>query len=223
MNIFKKAFLPIFLILSTVPAVTGCSKKVDYVSQCRLDSSLTLEGKNFLDNGIGLVTVKKYIDGDTTHFYQVEDDPRVVKVRYIGVDTPESTGQIEPWGKVASNFTKEKLSKAKTIVLTTDVQNIGQKAEPDSTGSRFKGLVWISDKANCPIDKLKCLNLWLVQEGLSDGKGMAGSPIAKYFTEAGLQAEELKLKKFSGDDKDPFAWKGPAVQTTLEALNKSYQ
>ena len=33
----------------------------------------------------------------------------VLKARYIAINTPESTGSIEPWGKKAANFTKTKL------------------------------------------------------------------------------------------------------------------
>ena len=219
---FKKLFLPIILAVGAAPLLTSCGK-TDYVSQCKLtDFNIqTYQGKNFLDNGIGQVEVKKYVDGDTTHFNQKEEAQRLVKVRYLGVDTPESTGQIEPWGKAASNFTKEKLSAAKTIVLTSDVNIIGNRAETDSTGSRFKAFVWISEKADAPVEDLRCLNLLLVQEGYSTGKGMSGSPLTDYFTKADLQAQELKLHIWSPKD-DPDYYKGPAVETTLKELANYY-
>ena len=52
------------------------------------------------------VTVKSYVDGDTTHFYVPEDVMAggVLKARYLAINTPESTGKIEEWGKKASNF-----------------------------------------------------------------------------------------------------------------------
>ena len=217
----SRLFLPVFLALAAVPALSSCSGKVDYVSQCRLDASLSYSNKNFLDNGIGQVSVKKFVDGDTTHFNQTEERARLVKIRYLGVDTPESTGQIEPWGKAASNFTKKKLEKAKTIVLTKDIPDIGSAAEVDSTGSRFKGFVWISEKANAKVSELKCLNLWLVQEGYSTGKGLSGSPLTKYFTEADLQAQKLKLHIWSEKD-DPNFYQGPAVQTSLKELAETF-
>ena len=213
----KKLFFSIAIVLGAIPVVTGCSNKVDYVSKCKLDSSLSYSSGNFLDNGIGLVTVKKYVDGDTTHFNQVESSARLVKVRYLGVDTPESTGQIEPWGKAASKFTKSKLEKAKTIVLTKEVSEIGSAATTDSTGSRFKAFVWFSEKANAKISDLKCLNLLLVQEGYSTGKGLSGSSLTQYFTDADLQAQKLKLHIWSTKS-DPDYYQGPATQTTLQEL-----
>ncbi|MCR5184682.1 MAG: thermonuclease family protein [Bacilli bacterium] len=213
----RRIFLPVALLISSIGAFAGCSNKVDYVSQCKLDSSLTYEGKSFLNNGIGLVTVKKYIDGDTTHFTQVETAQRLVKARYLGVDTPESTGKIQPYGKKASNFTKKKLSEAKTIVITNDIPEIGTAASPDSTGSRFKAFVWISNKENAKVSDLRCLNLMLVQEGLSTGKSISGSPLTQYFTDADLQAQNLKLNIWSGKD-DPDFYNGPATPTTLKEL-----
>ena len=223
----KLSFLVMALAIGVItPVVTSCGQnKTDYVSQCVLTDYIELtsaEGKNFLDNGIGKATVKKYIDGDTTHFYQ--EDSRVVKSRYIGVDTPESTGQIEKWGKAASNFTKSKLEAAKTIVLTSDINDIGKAAAVDSTGSRFKGLVWISEKENAPIGELKCLNLWLVQEGYSFGKGMKDSPLNQFFVDADLQAQNKKLNLYSPEDTvDPLFYVGPAVETSLEELSETYE
>ena len=86
---------------------------IDYVDQLKLD----------LTSGRKTYEVKwgdrSHIDGDTTHF----DVPRdfdsagIVKARYLAIDTPESTGQIEEWGKAASAFTKEKLSTAHSIII----------------------------------------------------------------------------------------------------------
>ena len=76
---------------------------VDYVAQTKLDlNSSTAKQK---------VTVRSYIDGDTTHFEVPSNisSNGVLKARYVCVNTPESTGKIEEWGKKASNFTKEKL------------------------------------------------------------------------------------------------------------------
>ena len=67
-----------------------------------------------------------FIDGDTTHFYinqsgnynNISKTPGidgVLKARYLGVNTPESTGKIEEWGKKASKFTQEKLATATSI------------------------------------------------------------------------------------------------------------
>jgi endonuclease YncB( thermonuclease family) len=57
-----------------------------------------------------------YVDGDTTHF-TTYNGLYTVKVRYLGVDTPESTSEIEVWGKSASNFNKGILKAAKHILV----------------------------------------------------------------------------------------------------------
>lgn len=217
-------------ILITIPIAltlfTACGKKkteaIDYVSQSpmtQFSSLTTYEGNNFLDNGIGQVTLYNPVDGDTAHFFQKETvagkEERLVKVRFFGIDTPESTGQIEPWGKKASAFTTEKLKTAKTIVLTNG-SLLAQPAEVDSTGSRFKALVWVSEEENAPIDTLKCLNLWVVQEGFSNAKGATDCPMVDVFNKADLQAQKLKLHIWAGDD--PDFYKGEAVKTSIKEI-----
>ena len=105
---------------------------IDYAASITLDMNSTATIKQE-------VSVKLFIDGDTTHF----DVPTsvvangVLKARYLAVNTPESTGKIEEWGKTASNFTKSKLESAQSIVLETDKD----VWEVDSTGERR--LVWV--------------------------------------------------------------------------------
>lgn len=194
---------------------------IDYVEKTHITENCALttySGVNFLDNGIGEVTLYNPVDGDTAHFYQKEttlSKERLVKVRFYGIDTPESTGQIEPWGKKASKFTTEKLQNAKTIVLTNGEMN-AVAASADSTGTRFKALVWVSEKENAAIDELKCLNLWIVQEGYSNGKGVTGCPLADVFNKADLQAQKLKLHTWSGDD--PDFYKGDALSTSIKDI-----
>ncbi len=207
------------LAISTVSACNqknGGEKFVDYASQAKLTSYFSsYENKNFLDGGIGAVTLYNPVDGDTAHFYQVENNARLVKVRFYGIDTPESTGQIEPWGKKASKFTTDALKNAGSILLTNgDLTETA--ATYDSTGTRFKALVWIADEQNAPLDAFKCLNLMIVQEGYSNGKGVADCPLASYFNSADLQAQDLKKGQWSGED--PDFYKGDALNTSIKEL-----
>lgn len=227
----RASFLAAILALGAACGLASCQQtnKIDYVSKCKLTDYISasytadsIRSKQFLSNGIGYATVKKYIDGDTTHFYETDSLRTVVKARYLGVDTPESTGQIEPYGKRASNFTKSKLESAKTIVLTTEVAKVGSAATPDSTGSRFTAFIWFSEKENAQLSELKLLNLLLVQEGLSTGKSIAGSPLSDFFTDADLQAQKLKLNMWSGKD-DPDYYEGPAYETTIQELCETYE
>ena len=132
-------------------------EEVDYVGQLKLDMDST-------DTKKMEVTVKAYIDGDTTHFHTTPgfNDQDVLKARYLAVNTPESTGQIEEWGKKASNFTKTALKSADSIIVETD----GADWEVDSTGERY--LVWIWYRPAGESD-YRNLNLELLQNGLAVG------------------------------------------------------
>ena len=46
-----------------------------------------------------------YVDGDTTHV-ETYNLQYTVKIRYLNIDTPESTSEIEEWGLTASYFNK---------------------------------------------------------------------------------------------------------------------
>ena len=46
-----------------------------------------------------------YVDGDTTHC-ETNNLRYTVKIRYLGIDTPESTSEIEEWGLSASYYSK---------------------------------------------------------------------------------------------------------------------
>lgn len=69
------------------------------------------------DPQTGLVT--KVIDGDTI-YVRLDQDGQTYSVRYIGIDTPESTIQHEPFGKEASDKNAELVSD-KRVTLFKDV------------------------------------------------------------------------------------------------------
>lgn len=63
------------------------------------------------------VLLDSCIDGDTAKFIT---DKGVENTRFLAIDTPEYTKEKEPYGKEASEFTCNKLKKAKEIVLEFD-------------------------------------------------------------------------------------------------------
>ena len=99
-------------------------------------------GKDFITDGIGEVSnVVRYVDGDTTVFKLANG--KEVTIRYNGVNTPESTYRIEPWGYAASRYNKklfaDALAKGAKIVL---------EAEPnsdrvDTIGTRYLAWIWL--------------------------------------------------------------------------------
>lgn len=236
MKILSKLTLAITLLLA-VPLAVGCDKKgtnddeqpmVDYVENPAIRLNLDYKGHDFYTDGVGEVTLKAAIDGDTAHFYPVvtTTSSQLIKARFYGVDTPESTGLVEPWGKPASNFTKHKLYEARdngTIVLSTPRQDYG-KPQTDSTGGRYVSLIWINEtKKNADVSELRLLNLMLVQEGYSNAKNLADMPeFVDIFVAAEKQAVDHKLNMFSGEIDELFNY-GDYEDTSILDLKKSLE
>lgn len=193
----------------------------DYVSQIHL--ALAYEGKNFLTDGIARVALKENVDGDTTHFYALNTDGTpnksvIIKSRYLCIDTPESTGQIQPWGKAASEFTASQINAAKTIVISSNATTYGN-AVADSTGERYLSYVWVSEEANAPLSSLRLLNLLIVQNGYSATKAAGDSIYKDAFYAADAEAQCLKLVIWSGQD-DPDYIYTTGVTTTLQLIDE---
>ena len=177
---------------------------VDYVDKLKLDMTSSTWKME--------VTVKSYIDGDTTHFNVPTDvcADGILRARYLCVNTPESTGKIEEWGKKASNFTKEKLKNASSII----VESNDDKLNADSTGGRY--LLWIWYR-NSDSEDYRCLNIELVQNGLSIACGTIAERYGDVASLAFQQAKALKLDVHSGQ-KDPDFYYGDAYEVDLKGL-----
>lgn len=185
----------------------GNIEVVDYVANLTLDMTSTTKKVE--------VKVKNYVDGDTTHFYADLDDTGVVKARYIAVNTPESTGKIEEWGKAASRFTKEKLQSATSIILESDDENWNI----DSTGSRY--LVWVWYKT-ADSEEYRNLNLELLQNGLAIASSSNNNRYGTVCMAAIEQARAQKLYIYSGEQ-DPDFYYGTAVELDLKELRTNVE
>ena len=162
-------------------------------------------------------TVKTYVDGDTTHFNVPSSviDSGLLKARYLAINTPESTGQIEPWGKKASNFTKETLMNATSIILESD----SDRWNPDSTGDRF--LVWVWYKT-AEMTDYRCLNLEILQNGLAVASKISDTSYADICNQILYQASTHKLNVHS-KEKDPDFFYGAAIPLTLKELKTNIE
>lgn len=171
------------------------------------------EGKSFLNDGIGKATVDSHTDGDTTRFKLAQGN--IVIVRYYQVDTPESTGNVDKWGRAASNFTKDALNAATEIVL----EATASVAQTDNYGTRYLGYVWYK---TADYKEFKCLNLELVENGFSYNKGDSTSkyPYNDYFTKAESFARSIKLRMFSALA-DPLYSTDPVPMTVKEFLDNT--
>lgn len=207
-------------------AVSELAEWVDYASEIELDHDY--KDRDFYSEGVGQVTLRTAIDGDTAHFYPkiTTTSGDVIKARFYGIDTPESTAAVEEYGKAASNFTKEKLKEADkngTIVVSSPFSTYGAP-EKDSTGSRYLSLVWVNlDTPDCDYKDLTLLNLMIVQEGLSYAKNVAAVPAySDTFYAAEAQAKAYALNMFSGEP-DPLYNYGDYITTSLLDLKKEIE
>ena len=183
---------------------SGNKEVVDYAASVKLDMSSTTAKTE--------VTVKTFVDGDTTHFNVPTSvmPTGVLKARYLGINTPESTGKIEEWGKKASRFTREKLESATSIVIESDDANWNA----DSTGDRY--LVWVWYKT-ADSEEYRNLNIEILQEGLAIASNSANNSYGSTCMKAINQAKEQKLNINSGE-KDPDFYYGDTVELTLKEL-----
>ena len=184
-------------------------KHDDYVAELKLDMNSNTAKQE--------VTVKTFIDGDTTHFYVPTSvlDEGVLKARYIAINTPESTGRIEPWGKAASKFTRATLEKATSIIIESD----NNTWNADSTGGRY--LVWVWYKT-ADSNEYRNLNLEILQNGLAIASNSAQNRYGETCMKAIDQAKTEKLYVYS-TDKDPDFHYGAAQELTLKELRANLE
>ena len=193
----------------TTPATKPAETFVDYAGQLELDMASGTAKQ--------VVTVKNFVDGDTTHFYVPSSvsSNGMLKARYLAVNTPESTGKIEEWGKKASNFTKEKLSTAEEIMVESDngLWNL------DSTGERHLVWVWYKPQGSATF---RNLNVELLQNGLSLASNSADNRYGETCMAAIQQAKGAKLHIHSNQD-DPDFYYGEALPVTLKGLRTNIE
>ena len=225
MKKFTKIFVSILCVLALalpVFAMTACGDKhVDYAAELKLDlNSSSIKQQ---------VTVRTTVDGDTTHFDPVKN-PKYencnhasdfsndkaptkgfAKARYLAINTPESTGKIEPYGKTASNFTKEKLKSAKDIIIESD----NGEWNIDSTGTRYLLWVWYNTEEN---PEFRNLNLEILQAGLAYASNIPELRYADICQKALDQARAEKLYLYSGENDPDFDYSDVPYEVDLKEL-----
>ncbi len=193
----------------TEPSASTPVEGVDYADQLKLNmNSSTLKQE---------VTVKTFVDGDTVHFHVPEDvmPGGVLKARFLAINTPESTGKIEEYGKAASNFTKQILQNAVSIILESD----NDTWNADSTGGRY--LVWVWYKT-ADMEDYRNLNIEILQNGLAIASNSGGNIYGDIALAAIAQAKAQKLNVHSGK-KDPDFYYGEAVELDLKELRTNVE
>ena len=179
---------------------------VDYVNKVQFDPA---SGRVSAE-----VQLKSHIDGDTSHFY-VSGVPSniasggVLKARYLAIDTPESTGRIENYGKTASRFTKEKLTNAYKIMVESDTATWNV----DSTGDRALVWVWYKETAT---SAWRNLNVEILQNGLAVASNTRNNSYGEDAFAALNQAQRYKITVHSGIADPEVPGKGITAVTLRE-------
>ena len=197
------------MVLVACDPVEEEPEHIDYVSQLKLDmTSDSLKQE---------VTVKNHVDGDTVHFYvpQSVSSTGVLKGRFLAINTPESTGKIEPYGYKASRFTKEKLKTAYSIIIESD----NNQWNADSTGDRYLVWVWYKPTAD---SEYRNLNLEILQEGLAIASNTGQNRYGEIAMAALNQAKAEKLNVHSGKA-DPEVYAGAPIQMSLKELRTNIE
>lgn len=208
--------IALLLALSCMIALVACNKVADNTEHLdEVTRSLKLtkdyQDKDFFSDGISVATLETCVDGDTTRFKLPSRTS--VTIRYDCIDTPESTGGVEKWGKSASIFNKGQLEKADLIVLEASTT----PPSHDNYGVRYLGYVWYRTAGE---SDLKCLNLEMVENGFSrnGAKETSEYPYYSYFAKAEASAHGIKLRIFSSLD-DPNYSDEPII-TSISEINE---
>lgn len=186
---FKKKLLLIAMsvtILTTL--VAGCNSTTTKENK---DKEVTTQEEkpkeevkepNETEKQLEKVKVKRVVDGDTI------ETENGMKVRFIGVNTPESTTKTEPYGKEASNYTKQQLE-GKEVYLQKDVSDKDQY-------SRFLRVIWLEVPSSLDDEneiRAKMFNAKLLLDGYAEPSTYA--PDVRYsemFRKFGREARESK-------------------------------
>ena len=140
-------------------------------------------GKSFIEDGVGIVELVSATDGDTARFRDVVTG-EVFRLRFLGIDTPETYGQQDPWGKTASNYTAKRLREASQIVLEAE------GARTESYG-RYLGWVWLDGVL---------YNLEVVEEAYSNSTVSHSSKYFEYFMDVDMNVSRTGRRFFGEID-----------------------
>lgn len=173
-----------------------------YADSLKLATDFT--GKEFIKDGIGQVELNRVVDGDTISVYTA-GTKEAITIRFLGINTPESTGTIEAWGKAASKYAKDVLYNAASIVLEAE----GERK--DSGGKRW--LAWVWYKADVDSE-YRLFNLEELELAYTKYNQQPSSKYHDIFVEAASKTSKMQLKVYG--EKDPnFNYSKDVIETNL--------
>lgn len=190
-NNFKKIIYILVLVALTVFASYYLKDKLNEKAQNNQNNNNTEVITNNVQNNENKeiefqeAYVTKIIDGDTIG---VTIDGKYYKVRFIGINCPEYTKEIEPYGKEATEYTNEKLYN-KTIYLQKDVTDTDDY-------DRLLRYIWLEkvDDINEETVKKSLFNYELVVNGLANSNYYKPNiTLQDYLEQAEIYAKRHKI------------------------------
>ena len=221
----KKALInSLFLIMLAIFTLTfvGCDDtgekaEITTVETDALKLTKDYDGKSFLNDGIGKVSLTQNVDGDTAHFKDLSTGYNFT-ARFLMINTPESTGKIDPWGKAASKFVAGKLADAAEIVLESEI--VGSPAVKDTTNKRYLAYIWYKPSNQ---DDFRLINLELVEECYS--RFVNDTSAGKYgdvFQKVDNSCSKMELRVYG--EKDPnYDYSYTVTELTLSYLRENFE
>ncbi|MFP4287105.1 MAG: thermonuclease family protein [Candidatus Izemoplasmataceae bacterium] len=195
----KKTVL-LFISLFMVFILASCRDEEPSRLSDTLKLELEYDNLSYIDDGIGVATLASCEDGDTAEFNV--DDNRI-RVRFLGVDTPEASYKYEPWGLQATQYACEKLTEADEIVLERDWDGTLQEQN-----GRYLAFIWVDGKL---------LNLMLIEDSYSRATGVLSLKYGETMFDAGIEAAE-EQKRINGETDPLFDYSSEGEEITLETL-----
>jgi len=150
-------------------------------------------------------TVVRVVDGDTAVFRLSNGTQE--KVRFIGVNTPESTTKIEPYGKEAGKYTTQKLSVGRKVFLEKDV-------EARDRYGRLLAYVWLDKPTAITTGevRIKMFNAKLANDGYAQQMTIPPNvKYAEYFRTFVGEARSAGRGLWSGQPAEPLTAAGAAA------------
>lgn len=165
-----------------------------------LTLDLDYEGKSYLVDGVGVAKLATCEDGDTAEFIV---DHQQIRVRFLGIDTPEASHFYEPWGYQATQFVCARLEAAETIVLERNYEGVLR-----DTYDRYLAFIWADGRL---------INLEVVEKAYSEAPGAIN---LKYGMDlmAALFAAEKTGRRIHGEVDPLFDYRETGQDTTLSEI-----
>ncbi len=233
-------YLSILTSLVFTACLAGCGDDSEKLYDTPLTDELKLneevEGADFLapsdgNSALGEVTLTSVVDGDTFNFLNghvenVKDTTQAsLSLRYLGVDTPESTSAVMPWGVKASKFVKSILWDSKKdaqkpykVVLMNDYGTWGQQDPND----RYLGFVWYK---MTPDSDFRLLNLEIIEQFYSKSTLSEDSEYCPYkpYFDAAHKNGMLAKKRVFGEQDPGYDYSDKIYEMSIRHLRENYE